>query len=103
MSGVIPATKMPAAMASPDPSPHATILPMDTRKFMAMALDPGAILRARGFTVERANGVTDPRDLSTNAHWWHTGVSGIALRVVYDVLEPDGTDCSAPGATQDTF
>jgi hypothetical protein len=25
---------------------------MDTRKFMAMALDPGAILRARGFTVD---------------------------------------------------
>jgi hypothetical protein len=26
---------------------------MDPRRFMAMALDPGAILRARGFTVDR--------------------------------------------------
>jgi hypothetical protein len=46
----------PARLAlSPPPTfrRHATIAAMDPRRFMAMALDPGAILRARGFTVNR--------------------------------------------------
>jgi hypothetical protein len=57
---------------------------------------------SHGFTISGSDGVTDPADLSTNAHWWHDGWSAIALRAVYDVLEPEGTDCSVPGATQDT-
>lgn len=42
-----------------------------------------------------------PAELDVEVHWWHDGLSSIGVRPVYDVLEPDGTDCSVPGATQD--
>jgi Thermolysin metallopeptidase, alpha-helical domain/Thermolysin metallopeptidase, catalytic domain len=54
---------------------------------------------SHGFTMSRS--ATAANDLTANAHWWHDGLSSINARVVYDILEPEGTD-SVPGATADT-
>lgn len=54
-----------------------------------------------GFTVSRVNS-GDPRSLAVNVHWWHDGTSAIAVRVLYNIVEDEGVDCSVPGATQDT-
>lgn len=53
-----------------------------------------------GYTVSRDPNA-DPRDLSANLHWWHSGISALSARVVYDVLQPQGVDCAVPGSTLD--
>jgi hypothetical protein len=61
------------------------------------SLDHGS----HGYTISRADPNAGPRDLSTNLHWWHDGLSALSARVVYDVLQPQGVDCSVSGATID--
>jgi hypothetical protein len=48
---------------------HAKLAAMDTRQLLAMALDPGAILRARGFTVDQWQ--TDVLLVSGSVFCWH--------------------------------
>lgn len=55
---------------------------------------------SRGFTITST--ASSPTGLDTDVHTWHDGVSGIFVRVVYNVWEPQGTDCSVSGSTQDT-
>ncbi len=52
-----------------------------------------------GFTVNDDGGA--PNDLGTSVHWWHDGLSSMIMRVAYTIKEPDGVDCSVPGATRD--
>jgi hypothetical protein len=54
----------------------------------------------RGFTVSRPSGLDD-RNLRTNIHQWHDGLTEIRTKVVYDVSQPSGIDCSMPGATSE--
>jgi len=54
-----------------------------------------------GFTVARLGGI-GASALDALAHVWHDGASAIHVRVVYDVWEPDGTDCTAQGMVQAT-
>lgn len=55
---------------------------------------------SRGFTITST--ASSPTGLDTDVHTWHDGVSGIFVRVVYNVWETQGTDCSVPGSTQDS-
>ena len=48
-----------------------------------------------GFEILR--NTTDPRSIDTIVHWWHIGTSGIFVRVVYDIFEPDGANCLVTG------
>ena len=50
-----------------------------------------------GFTVSRPGGLS-PQDLTALAHVWHDGTSAIRMRVVYEIWEPNGTDCRTRGA-----
>ncbi|MFC7759199.1 M4 family metallopeptidase [Catellatospora bangladeshensis] len=50
----------------------------------------------RGFTISRTN-PGQPQDLAATLGWWHIGTGGIFLRAVYDIWEPDGTDCMTGG------
>jgi hypothetical protein len=52
-----------------------------------------------GFTVTRLGGI-GASALDALAHVWHDGTSAIHMRVVYDVREPDGTDCTSQGMVQ---
>ncbi len=54
-----------------------------------------------GFRVS-AGQPGDPSALDAFVHSWHDGLTAVALRVAYDVVEPEGTDCLVPGALQDT-
>jgi Zn-dependent metalloprotease len=61
---------------------------------------PGAVHGGHNFSVSRV--YTHPASLAAFVHTWHDGASAVRVRVVYTIAEPDGTDCSVPGATQDT-
>lgn len=52
-----------------------------------------------GFRLAR--GVSGPTGLDVDVHWWHSGISSIKARVMYEVFEVDNTDCSLPGVLQD--
>lgn len=52
-----------------------------------------------GFTVTRIDGA-GPAALDAIAHVWHDGLSGIRLRVAYQIWEPDGVDAVQPGITR---
>ena len=54
-----------------------------------------------GFTVSRST--ADTADLTTRVHWWHTGISGVFVRVAYTIQEDDGVDCAVPGALQQSY
>jgi Zn-dependent metalloprotease len=55
------------------------------------------------YSVDRPASVTAlPGRLDLSVHTWHDGASGIFVRPVYNIQEPDGTDCSVAGATQNT-
>ena len=54
-----------------------------------------------GYTVSRS--AADPAELTTQVHWWHTGISSVSVRVAYTIQEDDGVDCSVPGGTQPLF
>ncbi|MDG4796876.1 M4 family metallopeptidase [Micromonospora sp. WMMD1082] len=48
-----------------------------------------------GFRISRPS--LDPRALETNVRWWHEGISGIFVRVQYDIFEPAGVNCLTNG------
>lgn len=48
------------------------------------------------------SGASAVTDLSARIHWWHEWNSSITVRATYFIKEPDGVDCSVPGATRDT-
>jgi hypothetical protein len=53
-----------------------------------------------GFTAYSTSSAT--RGLDMGMHWWHDGVSSIKVRAAYVIKEPNGVDCSVPGATRST-
>jgi Zn-dependent metalloprotease len=54
---------------------------------------------SHGFRI-RSTGAA-PTGLEVNVRWWHSGVSSIKVRVVYDIFEPDNMDCLVPGLRDD--
>lgn len=46
-----------------------------------------------GFTVSRPIGLR-PNDLEVLVHQWHDGFNGVRTKVVYDILQPPGVDCT---------
>jgi hypothetical protein len=54
-----------------------------------------------GFTAYSTSSAT--RGLDMGMHWWHDGVSSIKVRAAYVIKEPNGVDCSVPGATRSTL
>jgi hypothetical protein len=59
---------------------------------------PSAVNGGSDFSVDSA--ATAGNGLDAKVHTWHDGNSTIVVRVVYNILEPAGTDCSVTGATQ---
>ncbi|UQA59791.1 hypothetical protein [Polyangium aurulentum] len=60
----------------------------------AQTVDHGS----HGYSAYKAS--SSVTGLSAKIHWWHEWNSSITVRAAYSIKEPDGVDCSVPGATR---
>jgi hypothetical protein len=54
---------------------------------------------SHGFSAYKSS--SSVTGLGAKIHWWHEWNSSITVRATYSIKEPDGVDCSVPGATRD--